>query len=93
VINYGGARFLPLARSGGRTTVTFTYDWMRGARAREASTFGGGDPRAFDTTITVTGAQKLSIRKSVTPLRKTPALPVPLPPGQPVPKPLCTPQG
>jgi hypothetical protein len=92
VFNYGGARFLPLSRSGGKTAVTFTYKWVPGARARETSTFGSGKPLAFDVTIRVTGTQNLTIRKSVTPLAKTPALPVPLPPGLPVPKPLCTPQ-
>jgi hypothetical protein len=93
VFNYGGAHFLPLSKSGATTAVTFTYDWAPSARATETSTFRTNSSLAFTVTIMVAGAQSLSIHKSVTPLSKAPALPVPLPPLRPVPKPLCTTEG
>jgi hypothetical protein len=89
VFNDGGAHFLPLGKRGTKTAVSFTYSWVPGARATETSTFGPNRPLAVKVTIKVTGAQSLSIHKSIAPLVKAPALPVPAPPRRPVPKPLC----
>jgi hypothetical protein len=89
IFNDGGAHYLPLKRSGDATAVTFTYGWTPGSRATETSTFGPGKAPAFDVTITVSGRHPLSVRKSVKPLAKTPALPVPSPPLRPQPKPIC----
>ena len=89
LFNSGGARFLRLGERAGKTAVGFTYAWIPGARAKETSTFGRRPPLAADVSIRVTGAQSLSIRKSITPLAKAPPLPVPPPPHQPAPKPLC----
>jgi len=89
LFNDGGVRYLPLSRRGTRTTVTFTYQWVPGARARETSAFATGKAPRVTVTIRVTGAQKLTFRKELTPLRKAPKLPVPEPPGLPVPKPVC----
>lgn len=93
VLNDGGARFLPLRKSGSSTVTTFTYDWVAGARAVETSTFARHDPAAFSVSVIVKGAEKLSVHKSVTPLRTPPKLPVPSPPGLPIPKPLCSKAG
>ncbi len=89
VLNDGGARFRPLRKSGSATVTTFTYDWATDASAVETSTFAPHDPAAFSVSIAVKGAERLSVHKSVTPLRTPPKLPVPSPPGLPVPKPLC----
>jgi hypothetical protein len=91
VFNDGGTRYLPLRRHGARTAVTFTYTWARGARATEQTTFLPGNRSPIDVTITVKGARSLTVRKSITPLTRSPSLPVPSPPRRPVPKPLCTP--
>jgi hypothetical protein len=89
VLNDGGARFKPLQKSGSKTTTTFSYKWIPGAPAVETSVFAAKDPAPFDVTIVVKGAEHLTVHKSVTPLAAAPDLPVPSPPGQPVPTPLC----
>jgi hypothetical protein len=89
IFNDGGAHYSPLKESGSRTAVTFTYAWTPGSSASETSTFGPGKAPAFDVTITVSGRDRLSVHKWVTPLAKTPALPVPPPPLRPQPKPIC----
>jgi hypothetical protein len=89
VLNDGGATFRPLQTHGSSTTATFTYEWIPGAPATETSVFGPNDPSPFHTTVVVTGAERMTIRKSVTPLQSVPKLPVPVPPGRPVPTPLC----
>jgi hypothetical protein len=89
VLNDGGARFRRLRHAGTTSDVTFTYDWRPGAPATETSAFGAHVPSPFVVTVTVRGAERLSIHRSVTPLDKAPALPVPEPPLRPVPKPIC----
>jgi hypothetical protein len=89
VLNDGGATFRPLRTRGSSTTTTFTYKWIPGAPATETSVFGPNDPAPFHVTVVVKGAERMTIHKSVTPLKSVPKLPVPEPPGRPVPKPLC----
>jgi hypothetical protein len=89
VLNDGGATFRPLQTHGSSTTTTFTYSWIQGAPATETSVFGPKDPTSFETTVVVRGAERMTIHRSVTPLKSVPKLPVPEPPGRPVPRPLC----
>jgi hypothetical protein len=89
MFNDGGAHYRPLRRNGGRTAVTFSYPWSAGTSARETSSFGRKTPPRVAVTISLRGKQRMTIRKSITPLAKPPKLPVPGPPGKPVPKPLC----
>jgi hypothetical protein len=89
LFNDGGAHFLPLVTNGGSKTTVFTYTWAEGARAREADTFSAGPRPTVKISIEVTGAQRMSIEKTITPLARAPELPVPSPPAVPVPKPLC----
>jgi hypothetical protein len=89
VFNDGGARFSPPAR-GSVSTTTFSYTWTAGARATETDVFASTPPSRVKVTIEVAGSQPLAIHKSITPLRRAPALPVPSPPRRPVPKPLCS---
>jgi|SRR5579862_319162 len=90
LLNGGGARFQPLRTQGKSTAVIFSYPWVANAQALETDTFGPGTMPTLHTTIRVTGAQKLAITRTVTPLRSPPPLPIPSPPAPPTPKPLCT---
>jgi hypothetical protein len=89
LFNYGGAHFLRLGKRAATPVVSFTYTWVPGAKATETTKFGPKPPLAARVTIGVKGVQSLSISKTITPLAKAPALPVPSPPRQPVPKPMC----
>ncbi len=89
VFNDGGAHYLPMKKNGATTSITFTYGWTPGSRAAETTTFGSGKTPPFTVAIAITGKESLNVHKSVTPLAKAPALPVPSPPLRPVPKPLC----
>jgi hypothetical protein len=89
LFNDGGARFSPLVRTGGSTIATFTYSWNPGAQAVETTTFSAGPTPSVHTVIEVTGTERMSIVKKITPLTTAPDLPVPSPPGLPVPKHLC----
>jgi hypothetical protein len=90
LLNDGGATFAPLRHAAGSTAVTLRYEWAPGARATEVNTFTSRTPPAIDTRITVTGSERLTVHKTVTPLAEAPELPVKPPPAQPSPKPLCT---
>ncbi|HZQ15502.1 MAG TPA: hypothetical protein VFA82_01895 [Gaiellaceae bacterium] len=89
VFNDGGAVFGPLVRHGRSTTTALAYRWSPGAHAAETDTFTGAAPAPFTVTVSVTGATRLTIRKSILPLAVTPSLPVAPPPAVPRPKPLC----
>jgi hypothetical protein len=89
LFNDGGVRFSPLVKNGSKTTTTFTYQWAPGAQARETNTFSAGPRPKVVTTIQVTGKQRMSIRKTITPLTTMPKLPIASPPAIPKPKPLC----
>jgi hypothetical protein len=89
LFNDGGADFAPLTKNGNTTTTTFTYRWSAGAQAREVNTFSAGPRPTVKTSIEVTGSQRMSVRKTITPLTQAPPLPVPSPPALPQPKPLC----
>ena len=85
LFNDGGAHFAP--RSG--DTVSFTYDWRRGATATETNAFTGKRPSRVAVSIAVAGPRPMSIHESIVPLAAAPPLPVPSPPARPTPKPLC----
>jgi hypothetical protein len=85
LFNDGGAHFSPRA---GRS-VTFTYTWSPGSTATQTDVFTARKPAAVKVSVEVSGKQRMSIRQSIAPLRKAPALPVPSPPALPQPKPLC----
>jgi hypothetical protein len=90
VFNNGGARFAPQRTVSGGTAVTFTYPWATRATAAETDTFSARKPPHVSVSIEVRGSEKLSIRETIVPLRRAPALPIPAPPAVPAPKPLCT---
>jgi hypothetical protein len=85
VFNDGGAHFAPLSG----VTVTLTYMWTPGAKAKETNVFKGGKPSPVEISIRVSGTRALSIHKSIAPLAVAPTLPVPSPPAVPKPKPIC----
>jgi hypothetical protein len=89
VFNDGGATFAPLVRHGRSTTISFTYPWVPGATATETNVFTSVRPAAVHVSVRVRGSLKLTIRKTITPLKRAPSLPVAPAPAIPRPKPIC----
>jgi hypothetical protein len=90
LFNNGGARFEPLTGTVEQTVVRYSYPWAAGAKATSTDTFATTrKPPTLTSRIAVTGNQRLTIRKSITPLGAAPALPVSRPPARPKPTPIC----